>query len=259
MDIAITSKFNQVAIVMTVFNRSIYLGEAIKSVIAQTFADWQLIIWDDGSTDDAPIIADNYARLDERIRSIRMPHLGRARALKGAISISRSSYIGILDSDDLLDPMAIAATADILGKFPATGLVYTDRFTIDQFGNVIASKSPSMPYSKERLLTNFMTHHFKLCRRDIYNSVGGIDLEFDSAQDWDLCLKISEIADVQHLAQQLYYYRRHPDSISSSQPQFQTERSIKAIENALARRGLDRTLTLDSTSGFKLIAKQSQG
>jgi GT2 family glycosyltransferase len=102
-----------------------------------------------------------------------------------------------------------------------------------------------------------MTQHFKLFRRDIYNSVGGIDLAFDTAQDWDLCLKISEVSNIYFLDRQLYYYRSHQESISSSQYRLQRQCSIIAIENALTRRGLDRTLSLDTSNGFKLVARQS--
>jgi hypothetical protein len=99
-----------------------------------------------------------------------------------------------------------------------------------------------------------MTFHFRLLRREVYDLVGGIDTSFQSAEDYDLCLKISEVKEIHHLTESLYYYREHPNSISQSSLQQQTESSGKAVTNALVRRGLaDRyQLQISPTGQFKI-------
>ncbi|MHC5718616.1 MAG: hypothetical protein ACYTX0_42740 [Nostoc sp.] len=86
---------------------------------------------------------------------------------------------------------------------------------------------------------DFMIFHFRLIRRTVYEQVRGIDPNFTYAEEYDLCLKLSEVTDFYHIAQPLYYYRRHSGNLTNEQ--FEPIRwSQKAINNALLRRGLDR-------------------
>lgn len=247
-----------VSLVITVYDREQYLALAIDSILAQTYPHWSLIIWDDGSTDSSPDIARKYTNIDTRIKFIGAPHLGRAQALKRAIWAGTGKYLGWLDSDDLLDREALAVTVDILDRHPQVGMVYSDYLLIDEDGGSTGVGSRcQIPYSKERLLVDFMTFHFRLMRREVYNLVGGIDLDFPQAQDYDLCLKISEIAEISHCPSPLYFYRTHPHQISSSQKERQTERAAAAVKNALVRRGLSDRYYLDWRDGrFRILAKR---
>jgi glycosyltransferase involved in cell wall biosynthesis len=245
-----------IALVLTVYNRQNYLSLALDSILAQTYPHWHLTIWDDGSTDSSPTIAREYASFDPRIHFIPAPHTGRANALRAAIAASKHRYLAWIDSDDLLAPDALAATVTILDRHPHIGMVYTDHAIVDDRGSILGLGARcQIPYSKERLLIDFMTFHFRLLRREIYDLVGGIDLDFPQAQDYDLCLKISEIAEIYHHRQVLYYYRSHPDTISASQKAQQTERAATAVRNALVRRGLSHRYRLDVTEGgrFKIV------
>jgi len=75
-----------ISLVITVYNRERYLDQAIESVLAQTWHDFELLIWDDGSTDSSVEIAHRYAERDSRVRVVAADHLGRTRALKAAIA-----------------------------------------------------------------------------------------------------------------------------------------------------------------------------
>lgn len=234
-----------ISIVITVYNRERYLGAAIESVLKQTHRDFELLIWDDGSTDKSGEIARHYALLDKRIRVMRGEQSGVAHALKSAVSATSGDYLGWVDSDDILAPTALEETISILNNYLQVGLVYTDYQLIDECGNLhgIGHRS-QIPYSKERLLVDFMTFHFRLLRRTAYEYIGGIDTTFAYAEDYDLCLKLSEITEVHHIAQSLYYYRLHETNITNNQ--FEVIRwTHKAITNALKRRGLDSHYFLD--------------
>jgi glycosyltransferase involved in cell wall biosynthesis len=228
-----------VSIVITVYNRENYLAAAIKSVLAQTWSDFELLIWDDGSTDGSVEIANEYAQQDQRIRVIAAKHTGIAPAIHGAVAATTGDYIGWVDSDDILAPTALEQTISILNNHPKVGLVYTDYQLMDEQGNLHGiGQRCQIPYSKEQLLINFMTFHFRLIRRTVYEQVGGIDPNFLYAEEYDLCLRLSEVTDFYHIAQPLYYYRRHSSNLTNEQ--YEPIRwSQKAITNALKRRGLD--------------------
>ena len=259
---------------MTVYNRQNYLDQALNSIINQTYPQWLLTIWDDGSIDSSPDIARRYAQLDQRIRFIPAPHTGRQYALRDAIVSNTQSYdyLAWVDSDDILAPDALAATVAILDRSPLVqaklstntfdnqssqiGMVYTNHLIIDEHSKILGLGARCQtPYSKDRLLTDFMTFHFRLMRREVYDLVGGIDLEFPQAQDYDICLKISEVTEIYHLQQPLYYYRTHPDTISQAQRGKQIERAGAAVKNALVRRGLSDHYYLDilADNRFKIV------
>jgi glycosyltransferase involved in cell wall biosynthesis/D-alanine-D-alanine ligase-like ATP-grasp enzyme len=251
---------NIVSLVMTVYNRENYLKCALDSILLQTYPHWQLTIWDDGSTDSSPKIAREYAVIDPRICFLPAPHTGRQHALRATIAATTRKYLAFVDSDDLLAPDALAATVGILDANPQIGMVYTDHWLIDSLGRSLGLGARcQITYSKERLLIDFMTFHFRLMRREIYDLCGGIDVNFPQAQDYDLCLKISEVTEIYHLQQPLYYYRVHPETISQSQKAQQTERAATAVRNALARRGLSERyqLNVSPTGLFKLHPRNS--
>ncbi len=166
-------------------------------------------------------------------------HQGVSPSLKAALAQTTGTYIGLVDSDDLLAPTALEETVAVLEANPSLGFVYTDYIDINSQGKVIGyGKRCHIPYSKERLLLDFMTFHFRLMRRVVYEQVGGIDESIAHVPDYDICLKFSEIAPVQHLTKPLYYYRQHQASICSQQRIELDQNSVKAIAKALKRRRL---------------------
>ncbi|MBW4491759.1 MAG: glycosyltransferase [Oscillatoria princeps RMCB-10] len=234
-----------ISIIITTYNRERYLRLAIESVLAQTKRDFELIIWDDGSTDNSLNIARNFANLDQRVKAIAAPHQGRAPSLKAAHAICEGTYVGWVDSDDLLAPTALEETAAFLDANPKVGLVYTDYLVIDSNSNVLNyGQRCRIPYSKHRLLLDFMTFHFRLMRRDAYQEAGGIDESMELSEDYDLCLRLSEITEIKHLEKPLYFYRTHADSTTNRQLEL-IRWSAEAINRALKRRGLAETHELD--------------
>ncbi|MEH2052213.1 CHAT domain-containing protein [Nostoc sp.] len=251
-----------ISIVIVNYNRESYLQEAIASVLAQTWQDFELLIWDDGSTDRSVAIANSYTQQDERVRVVEAENQGVAGACKAAIAQTRGTYIGILDSDDILAPTALAQTATVLNCHPEAGFVYTDYLNIDRDGKVISyGHRCNIPYSQAGLLVNFMTFHFRLMRRSVYDRVGGVNESFSCcAYDYDLCLRLSEVAQVRRVKEPLYFYRNHSQSISVTRQKEQILWSKRAIAQALWRRGLADKLQIDVellTGRFILRRKKS--
>ncbi|MEP0790881.1 MULTISPECIES: CHAT domain-containing protein [Cyanophyceae] len=234
-----------ISLVITTYNRDRYLGAAIESILTQTRHDFELIVWDDGSTDKSVEIAKEYAKRDRRARVIAAKHQGRIPSLQNAIAHAKGTYIGFVDSDDLLAPTALLETAAVLEANPEVGLVYTDYLDINQRGKILSyGKRCQIPYSKERLLLDFMTFHFRLMRRDVLEQVGGFDESMAYVEDYDLCLKLSEITEVRHVKKPLYYYRCHLGSDSQRYTKQQAKNSAQAIANAIQRRGMSDRLAI---------------
>jgi glycosyltransferase involved in cell wall biosynthesis len=228
-----------VSLIMTVHNREAYLKPAIESVLQQTYTDWELILWDDGSTDGSTQIARDYAQQDPRIKFTAATHTGRVQSLKAAHALATGDYLGWVDSDDLLAATGLAETVQVLDTHPDVGLVYTDYWVINPQGKRQGlGKRCSIPYSPERLLVDFMTFHFRLFRHPVFTQAGGIDLNFPAAIDYDLCLRLTEHTQVFHISQPLYSYRVHPTSISGKQQLKQIYYASEAIQQAIERRGL---------------------
>jgi GT2 family glycosyltransferase len=119
-------------------------------------------------------------------------------------------------------------------------MVYTDHIVIDQHDKYVRyGETCAIPYSPTQLLTAFMTFHFRLKRRSVYEAIGGFDPSFPYAQDYDLCLKLSEATEIYHHPKPLYHYRQHDSAISSEHRIEQLLNSKRAIQNAMTRRGMD--------------------
>ncbi len=235
-----------ISIIIPAYNREGYVAAAIGSVLAQTRQDFELVVWDDGSTDDTLGAARKTAGADPRVRVIAGEHAGASASINAAARASSGRYLGCLDSDDMLAPTALQEAAAVLDAKPDIGMVYTSYVTMNLSGQVIGPGSRTkIPYSKDRLLIDFMTFHFRLIRREVFDAAGGMDSTLDSAEDYDLCLKISELTQIEHLPRPLYLYRVHKQSVSSEQRLRQIMSSKEAISRALKRRGLDREYDID--------------
>ena len=226
---------------MTVYNRQAYVAEAIESVLQQSRGDLELLVWDDGSTDGSLEIVGDYARRDSRIRLVEGRHAGAPMALKQACDAARGEYLGWVDSDDMLAPTALAETAAVLDSDPKIGLVYTHYLVMGPNGQMGGFGSRcKIEFSRERLLVDFMVFHFRLFRRELYTRVGGLDGSGDvgDAYDYDLVLKLVDIAGVAHVRRPLYMYRQHPTMISRmGKPELQ-KGAATAVRRAIQRRGL---------------------
>jgi GT2 family glycosyltransferase len=150
----------------------------------------------------------------------------------------------------------------VLDAEPSVGLAYTSYVVIDEHGKMVGpGKRCAVPYSPQRLLVEFMTFHFRLMRRALFDRVGGVDARFVHAEDYDLCLKLSEITEFRHVDKPLYAYRVHPQSVSQERRVQQIYASRDAINAALRRRGMDATheLQVQIVGRFQVRRKPNPG
>lgn len=231
-----------VSIAVPLYNTARFLPAALDSLRAQDHPRWECLLWDDGSTDGSSEIAAWYARRDPRIRLLgNGRNNGPGIALASALEAAGGTYVGVLDSDDALEPETMSTMLAFMQERPHLGMAYSQYVEVDEDDNTLGlGRRFLTPYSPHRLLLEFMTHHFRLIRADAYRAIGGTNPAADGAPDYDLCLRLSERYAVEHLPRALYRYRIRRDSISHGSRLRQVRASFEAAQRALQRRGLDR-------------------
>ncbi len=124
-----------VSIIVPTYNRATLLPRALDSIIAQTFGDWEIVLVDDGSTDDTEALAAEYARpLDDRFIYTRQSHAGCTTARNRGIDICRGRFVAFLDSDDEYLPSKLERQLALFECRPKLGLVYSDYAYVDLDG-----------------------------------------------------------------------------------------------------------------------------
>lgn len=214
-----------ISVIINCYNGEKYLKGAIDSVIVQTYENWEIIFWDNQSTDNSAAIVNSYD--DSRIKYFFAPEhtlLGEAR--NKAVAKASGEWIGILDCDDIwykdkLKNQLRDAASDI-------GMIYTRaRFLVEESGfkTVMAKNKrnnfyprrkelPSGNIFNELLYDCFIPPPSALIRKDIFVSVGGIDNSLKVAEDYDIFLKISRISNTLAIDDVLCEYRIHNNNMS---------------------------------------------
>lgn len=209
-----------VSAVMAVHNGARFLEQACRSVLAQTYRSLELIVVDDGSTDDTSAIVARLAASESRIRPIRQSNLGVSAARNRAIREASGEFLAAIDADDVWDPTKLARQVQRLQEAGLqTGMVYCWWVWIDEHGNV-QDRSPQWDVEGamfERLVeVNFMGGaSVPLFRRSSVEQVGGYDATLRGCEDWDLALRVARRFDVAAVPAALVGYRRTPNSLST--------------------------------------------
>ena len=132
----------KVSVIMTIYNAGPYLKEAIDSIVAQTFDDWELIAIENGSLDESPAILTGYK--DGRIRVFALPkNIGRTPALRYALQQAQGEYIAVLDADDVSHPERLKKQAAYLDQHLEVGLVGSWAEQINERNKVSGEYRPS--------------------------------------------------------------------------------------------------------------------
>ena len=174
-----------VSIVMPVLNAGDYLTQALASVAAQTFRDFELVIVDDGSTEERTRELLDAAARRPGVSLHRTENRGPSRARNLAIEHARGAYILPLDADDYLEPTFLERTVPVLDADPRLGVAYTWVGLVGGHHGVWKTGG----FSLVELLSRCTIHVTSLYRRELWAAVGGYDPRFvESCEDWDLWL-----------------------------------------------------------------------
>jgi glycosyltransferase involved in cell wall biosynthesis len=207
-----------VSVVMATKNYARFLPVAVGSVREQTFADWELVIVDDGSNDDTPAAIKPFLT-DPRIRYFRSDKLGQTRAKNLGIGLCRSSLIAYLDADDVWLPTKLEKQLAAFRTQPQTGVVFCRRILIDDAGNVLPPRptsTPSRGHVLDRLFVqNFVCFSSAIMRREILSHIGVLDPQLDLAIDYDLWLRVAKHYTFDYVDEQLVKYRTGHGNLSN--------------------------------------------
>jgi glycosyltransferase involved in cell wall biosynthesis len=203
----------RVTVVIPCYNQGDYLDEAVNSVQAQSFQDFEIIIVNDGSTD----VATNRLLLDfqrPRTRVISTVNQGLAMARNTGIDAARGEYILPLDADDRIGPEYLALAVAVLDSRPEVGIVYC---RAEKFG---AETGPwhAAPFSRRRMLLGNLIFCSALFRRADWRQVGGYDPGMTAGwEDWDFWLSLLELGRQVHRVPVVqFFYRVKAESMASS-------------------------------------------
>ncbi len=139
-----------VSVLVPTYNRAYCLPRAVDSALAQTHQNLEVLIIDDGSTDDTPDLVERLYGGDSRVRYVRQPNQGVSAARNTGIAAARGEFVGLLDSDDYWYPWKIAAQLAVLMHLPEVGMVWTNLEAVDVAGRVIAGRSIKTMYATWR-------------------------------------------------------------------------------------------------------------
>lgn len=193
-----------------------FLGQAVESIVNQTYEDWELIIIDDGSTDETAAIAAHYAALrPDQVRVFSHPAPRGLQACANlAIDKARGEYMMRVDADDLLDENALLVLATYLDRHPEIGLVYPNYVYMDEHGNFLAVENRKK-IGKEASLLDLPAHGaYTMVRKRILKSIGGYSESYDAQDGHELWLKVLHRYEVANVSTPLFFYRQHGESVS---------------------------------------------
>jgi glycosyltransferase involved in cell wall biosynthesis len=225
----------KVSIILPVYNGEEFLRQAINSVLLQSFADWEMIIINDGSSDTSGSIIGSFVSKDSRIRQIvHERNLGLVASLNEGVAVSSGEYLARLDSDDFWsDPDKLARQAAYLDNNPQCGLVGTRAEMVDMAGKHLYDfKPPSDDKNirKQILLRNCFIHSSILIRKNILQQAGGYRVEDRHVEDYSLWLRMGKLAGFANLPEVSVVYRKNPSGITRTKNREQVRAALQLVE-----------------------------
>ena len=227
----------KVSLIMPVFNTDRFVGEAIESVLCQSFTDFELIAIDDGSTDKSAAILRTYVRKDSRVRVVRTSHKGVAHARNVGIESCRGAYVANLDSDDIACPTRLQAQVDFLESRTGYVVVGTRALMVDVDGDPITARPVLEKHDDiEAQLRQgrglAIVHSSCMFRRCALEEAGGYDEGLSIYEDLDLYFRLSAIGKISNIPATLIKVRRHVSSFSATQSRSSL---VDSLQGVLAR------------------------
>jgi glycosyltransferase involved in cell wall biosynthesis len=217
----------RVSVIMAVYNDAAFVGAAVRSILAQTFTGFELIVIDDGSTDDSASIVRSFT--DPRIRLLAQPNAGLAAALNRGIAEAQGVYIARQDSDDVSEPDRLRRQVELLDARPDVVLAGTNATVLEETGERVSATTLPVDDAPIRLSlrtgANPFVHGSVLFRRDVAADAGLYRPAFRQAQDRDLWLRIAERGKLANLPDALYCWRLRRGGVGSSKYEDQRDYS----------------------------------
>lgn len=244
----------KISVVVPVYNvEEKWLDRCIDSMEKQVYDHWELCLADDCSTKAyvKPLL-ERYAKKDDRIKVFFRQKNGRiAEATNSAISIATGDYIGFMDNDDELSPMALYEVVKAINQNPKIDFIYTDEDKINTKGKRF---DPFFKSNWNPILLqghNYITH-FVVVKKELMNKIGGLRKSMDGSQDYDFVLRATEQAeDICHIPKILYHWRTVETSVAfdPKSKEYAYTAGKRALEETLKRNDIEGTVSMTRNYG----------
>jgi glycosyltransferase involved in cell wall biosynthesis len=216
------------SVVMAAKNYARFLPMAVRSVQTQTFPNWELLIVDDGSTDDTKNSAKPFLD-DARIRYVESDHLGQSRAKNLGVRLSRGNFVAFLDADDAWRSTKLTKQLNVAQSNPRIGVLACERELIDE--NTLEEPRSIVDETKSALtgaalqrktldeifVSNPICFSSVLVRREVFERVGGFNENLDLSIDYDLWLRVAALYEIACIPEKLVLYRTGHGNLSKRQ------------------------------------------
>jgi glycosyltransferase involved in cell wall biosynthesis len=233
----------QVSVIMPVFNAEAYLAASVESIISQTFADFEFIIIDDGSTDRSLSILQRYLRQDRRVHLISRPNKGYSNTLNEAIDLASGGYLARMDADDIACPRRLERQVSHLDANRRCAAVGGWIELIDpENAPICCSRYPQTHCQIDAAhfegKGSCLAHPAVLMRADAVRDVGKYRPVFEPAEDFDLWLRLSDKYELANVPEIVLRYRLHEQSQSHLRREAQFHAARRALAEGRQRRNL---------------------
>ncbi len=202
----------KVSVIIPTYNRAKYIRESIDSVLAQTYQDYEIIVVDDGSTDNTKEIILSYG---DKVRYFFQDHGNQPLALNFGATKARGEYIAFLDDDDLWVPNKLELQVNILDSKEEIGFVCSETYHMNESGETThhwKRKDWNKDTFESLYENNFICHCVVLVRKQLLDQVGGFDGTLITTQDYDLWLRLTKICKFEYINKPLARIRFHPNN-----------------------------------------------
>ena len=260
----IADRSPRVSVIIPVYNTEKYVGEAIESILAQTFTDFELIIVDDGSSDGSPEIIREYEGHDARIRVIRFArNAGEWKARSAGLAAARGEFIAWQDSDDISLPERLEKQARFLQANPDTGAVGVYARVVTEDLQPTYDREPPAGHA-EIILNHYVgvftaafVHASMMLRRNLLLEAGDYDESLRYGADCDLLTRLLGRTRFANIAEPLYVYRRRPGQ-DTAHDNPQVDRDLLQVRHRRYERIIGARVSLDSLDRLYRIRKWSK-
>jgi glycosyltransferase involved in cell wall biosynthesis len=226
----------RVSVLIGCWNNADTLERAARSILDGTLRELELLIVDDGSTDDTEELVGSLD--DERVRYLKLPHMGISRSLNAGLAEARAPLVAIQDADDWSEPERLERQVELLDRRPDVAVVGTRMHEVDEAGNALEPRTAFTAGDVRAVLmrVNPIPNSSACFRRQAALEVGGYDPDYLYAMDYDLWLKLAERHAVVTLDEPLATRRMSSGNVAARKERAQIAETISMRLRALRRR-----------------------
>lgn len=248
-----------VSVIIPVYNGAAYIAEALESILNQTYENIEIIIIDDGSTDNSLDIVKGF-RSDKIKIIVNECNIGLAATRNRGLKAAEGEYIALMDGDDVSFPNRLSAQVNLLEKHPDVGLVSSHFITFEEDLQTGKQSVKKVPLDSDYIAARLPFQSVICCPSAMMRTavLNDHNLLFNEtlkvSEDWDLWYRMSQVANVSNVDEILLYYRKHGNNLSKKREEMYRHK-IMLIQKSFLDNGFDIKDLFDVDYRFKGLSE----